>query len=173
MASFADALPFLLSHEGGFVDDPTDRGGATKYGITQSALDSFRLQNPDLDMPRSVADLTEDEAVVIYHADYWMFDDFDSQKVATKVLDLAANMGLRRGIKILQEAVGAAGGPELVFDGLLGPKTVQAVNACDEAKLLYELCELAAERYKQIAVNDPSQLKFLKGWLSRAESVPA
>lgn len=169
MASFADALPFILGNEGGLSDDAVDKGGLTNFGVTQAVLADFKTCHPELSLPYSVEDLTEDEAAVIYHTDYWRFDEFASQRVATKVFDLAVNMGLRRAVKILQEAL-----PDnsIVYDGQIGPKTIQATNAADEAALLSKLCDLASERYWQIVHNDPAQTRFLKGWLARANRVP-
>ena len=174
MASFVEALPYLLQDEGGFSDDPKDHGGRTNYGITQRTLDSFREEHPELGLPEDVADLTEDEAGVIYHTDYWMFDGIESQRVATKLLDMAANMGLRRAIKILQAAIMAeSGGLQLVLDGLLGPHTEQAANSCDETALLHELAVKSAEYYEAIVSREPDQARFLTGWLRRAQKVPA
>ncbi len=174
VANFADALPYLLQNEGGFSDDPKDHGGRTDHGITQHTLDVFRSEHPDLALPEDVADLTEDESGVIYHTDYWMFDGIQSQRVATKLLDMSANMGLRRAVKILQAAVMAeSGGLQLVLDGLLGPRTEQAANSCDEAALLHELAVKSVEYYEAIVSREPDQARFLTGWLRRAQKVPA
>jgi lysozyme family protein len=171
MALFAEALPFVLLHEGGFSDDPADHGGRTNFGITQRALGAFRLEHPDLVLPADVADLTEDEAGVVYHADYWCFDGIESQRVATKAFDMAVNMGLRRAVKLLQTALNA-NGARLVVDGLYGGRTEAAVNAADEALLLRQLVSASAAYYRSIIERNPSQSRFAAGWLTRASALP-
>ena len=171
MASFAVALPFILGNEGGFSDDPDDRGGRTNFGITQQALKDFWLAHQDLSLPDDVAELTEDEAGVIYHTDYWCFDGMNSQAVATKVFDMAVNMGLRRAIRLLQAALNT-NGAALLPDGIYGGKTEVAVNAADPGLLVTQLISSCVGYYKQIAASNPSQGKFLHGWLNRAQSVP-
>ena len=171
MASFAAALPFILGNEGGFSDDPEDSGGRTNFGITQQTLTDFKLAHPDLSLPDDVADLMVDEAGVIYHTDYWCFDGMESEAVATKVFDMAVNMGLRRAIRLLQATLNT-NGAALLADGIYGPKTEAAVNAADPGLLMTQLISSCVGYYKQIVSSNPSQGKFLHDWLNRAQSVP-
>ena len=158
MARFEDAIETVLRHEGGFVDDPADAGGETKYGISSRAY-------PGVD----IAGLTKEQACEIYKRDYWQYDGIENQEVATKVFDLAVNMGQKQATKLLQRAANVCGAV-LRDDGLLGPATVLAVNGSKPDCLLTELRAQAAMFYCELALKNPSQGRFLRGWLRRAVS---
>ena len=156
MASFEQAVAFVLSHEGGWANVSGDPGGLTRYGLSSTAY-------PDIDF----GTLTLDEAKAIYEKDYWTPIrglEIADQGVANKVLDMAVNMGVGTAVRILQGAVGA------VVDGVVGPLTIGRTNAHDPALLLLELRAQSAVRYAQIAISNPGAQKFLVGWLRRAVS---
>lgn len=165
MADFLKALPFALRHEGGFSDHPADKGGRTNLGVTQATLDMFRRR--DASLPLDVADLTQEQAAQIYRAGYWFFDGVANQAVATKLLDMAVNLGPVRAVMLCQRALGGA----VQMDGRWGPKTEAAVNACPD--LLDRLCLEQETFYRRIVERDTSQAIFLKGWTRRAREVPA
>lgn len=156
MSEFAQAIPVILNHEGGYVNDASDPGGETKYGISKRTYPQLDIRN-----------LTEDHAAAIYEKDWW--DKYGyaailSQAVATKIFDMAVNMGAKRAHKILQACVGT------VADGVLGPTSFACVNQMAEAVLLPRLREACANYYQSLAQSKPSLLKFLNGWLRRAAS---
>ena len=156
MSLFENAIPTILEHEGGLVDDPDDAGGITNFGISKRA-------HPDVD----VANLTEDGAAEIYRTEYWNangYDRIDDQAVAVKVFDFAVNMGARRSHRLLQQAINLLGG-ELVVDGLLGPISFAAANGANPERLVRAIEGEAARRYHSIA--NGTQEKYLKGWLNR------
>ena len=158
MAEFKQALEYVLGNEGDISDHPQDRGGLTKYGISQRIY-------PDLDIPS----LTLDDAMRIYERDYWcrlniaMLKD---QKVATKMLDSVVVMG-PKAIRALQRALRAVG-REVEEDGVLGPVTAQAVNSTDPDKLLPAIRSELASMMRKIVLMAPAQGVFLDGWLNRA-----
>lgn len=166
MASFETALPWVLRHEGGWSDDPLDRGGATMYGITLAVAQRHGI--PDALALRGI---TPQQAADIYRKDYWRFDGIVNQNVATKVFDIAVNCGLSTAVKMLQKAVGMAGHFTTV-DGDLGPKTLEAVNACHVYTLMSLLVSLQRSHYQRIVDRSPEQIRFLKGWMRRADEVP-
>lgn len=167
MASFETYWPKLLSHEGGYVNDPNDMGGATNWGITQNTLSTYRGK------PVSVEDvkkLTQTEAKAIYKKMYWDAINaslINSQEVAEILVDWKINGGLD--IRVLQKIVGAK------EDGKMGLDTVKAVNAKSPLSVFSPLLKYREAYYRNLVQKKPSQAKFLTGWLNRLSklSVPA
>jgi lysozyme family protein len=162
MADFALAIPIVLLHEGGYVNDPDDPGGETKYGICKRSY-------PHVD----IAQLTIEGAKAIYERDFWtplLLSQVHSQLVATKVLDSAVLIGPRRAVKFLQRAVQNAGGGIVLVDGTMGPKTLAAVNSSSPDLLLAAYKQLLVTYYEGLVETVPTDEKFLKGWLARANA---
>ena len=160
--SFEEALAFTLGEEGGFVDDPRDRGGATNRGITQATYDAWRKAQGLV--PRGVKLLGDDEARRIYQERYWDAGQCDELPVALGIIhfDWCVNHGIRGAIATLQEAVGVAA------DGEWGPGTATAVAGADGgADGRYE--ELRRQWYRRRVVEKPDQAAFLQGWLGRVD----
>ena len=158
---FLRAVEVVLQHEGGYVHDPRDPGGETKYGISKRSY-------PSLD----IANLTREDAIAIYYRDFYSkygYGRLKDEAVATKVFDMAVNMGPATAHRLLQEALVFLGFPVDV-DGILGPQTLMAVNRADPKRLLQVLRWRAAERYFHIAEHRPQMRAFLFGWLRRAYS---
>ena len=155
------AMALVLKNEGGYVNNPSDKGGETKYGISKRAY-------PDLD----IKNLTKEYAMSLYKRDYWEkfpYYEIKDDKVAIKIFDLSVNMGLQQAIKLLQRAISACGFP-LVDDGIAGKLTLAAINKPNPNTLLDSLRWEAANYYQGLANKNPSQKVFLKGWLNRAYS---
>jgi len=156
MADFEKAVLYVLSNEGGFSDDVADRGGATRFGITHAEAAAHGLD---------VRTLTVEQAKQIYRADYWRFDSIAEQATATKLLDMAVNMGLGTAVKLLQHIVG------VVQDGAMGSATANAANSAPN--LMGKLIEASVRRYAHIVGADHSQAAFIVGWIDRALRTPA
>jgi lysozyme family protein len=161
---FTSALSFVLPHEGGYVNDPNDRGGATNKGITQRVYDSFRLAQK-LDK-RSVRLITQGEVEAIYAISYWSTTRCDDlpAPIDLVVFDTAVNMGPNRAGRLLQEALGTS------VDGKIGPMTIQRAQNADARAIALKIVELRKAYYKVLAINQ-GQGKFLKGWLNRANDL--
>lgn len=166
--SFAAAVAFILEREGGYVDDPKDRGGATKYGITHGTLARAR------GAPVTKADvqaLRITEAVGIYEEHYWkassahVLDDLGLHRLAICHVDAAVNHGSARAIKLLQATVGVKA------DGVFGPLTRAAVLGANEDEAIAEYLRRRAAYFRAIVAHDDSQAKFLVGWLARCRHV--
>ena len=186
MANFKAALPFILRHEGGWVDDPDDPGGATNFGITLNVFLGFG-RDADLDGDGIPGDLdldhdgdvdvddlkrlTPELAVEIYRRNYWRFDGVTHQAVATKIFDMGVNAGRKTVVTLVQKAMNELGA-SLTPDGLWGPATEACVNAVAPATMLELLCDVSAEHYQACVVRRPKSRKYLKGWLRRAAEVP-
>ena len=159
MADFEQAFQFVLLHEGGYANDPSDPGGETKYGISKRSYPKLDIKN-----------LTVQQAARIYERDFWekiQGDKIQNQTLANKLFDLAVNMGAIRAIRILQEACGLCGLP-LTENGLMGASTLTVINMCNSGALLAEFKALAAEYYHNLAHEHPALQRFLGGWLKRA-----
>lgn len=154
MALFEKAIGYVLENEGGFSDDPNDRGGPTKYGITEAEATNHGYE---------VRALTIEQAKAIYVSDYWRFDDVADQRIATKLFDMAVNMGQRTAAKIAQRLCG------VVLDGVIGPNTVAAINGKLTLDMLRDACVI---RYAHIVAADPTQARFIVDWMGRALKVP-
>ncbi|WP_158095909.1 glycosyl hydrolase 108 family protein [Cloacibacillus sp. An23] len=174
---YSSALSFVLSNEGGYVDDPHDRGGETNMGITASTM--RRAYNDGLVKHTDVKTLTRDEAAVIYERYYWQPShacDMDSP-LCTLHFDAAVNHGLGGAAKLLQRTINnyaakAGIGVRVDVDGAVGTKTLSALCQCLDLKgnvsLICEIyCNEREKYYRAIVESNPSQAKFLRGWLNR------
>lgn len=157
---FVCAVDAVIRHEGGGMVHRVlgDRGGTTKWGVSQRAY-------PQVD----IETLSREEAVEIYHRDYWVAVGcpmFKSVALQLRVFDLAVNVGVEQAGKLLQNALGDSGCAVLV-DGKVGPHTVAAVGRADCCRLIASLVAGAAAYYGRVVVKDRTQMKFLQGWLNR------
>ena len=144
MAKFSLAIGPLLKHEGGFVDHPSDPGGATNWGISLRFLRA--LEDPYFDVDQDgdidaddIKALTRAGAINIYREQWWErynYGAIEDQAIANKVLDLSVNMGPHRAHMLLQQAVRSATGTVLRLDGALGPNTLTSVNGARTRTLL-------------------------------------
>ena len=166
MADLGLALPFILRHEGGWSDDPDDPGGATNYGITLATAQRHGIRTKD-----ELRDITPEQVEEIYRQDYWRFNGLVNQRVATKLFDLAVNLGLASASRMAQEVLNDLGA-DLSEDGHWGPHTEAALNVAPSERLLDHLCREAADYYQALAAHRPTSEKFLRGWLARAADLP-
>ncbi|MEM7197149.1 MAG: glycosyl hydrolase 108 family protein [Pseudomonadota bacterium] len=175
MADFQSAIAKTLAHEGGFVDDPADAGGATNWGIS---LRFLRAEGDigdvdgdgDIDA-NDVRQMTRAEAIEIYRVKFWEryhYADL-AGSIGEKLFDLCVNMGPRQAHKILQRALRACGFV-VDEDGIIGPNTIRAANETDGTLLLVALRAEAAGFYRSLIAQKPALQKFQNGWLNRAYS---
>jgi lysozyme family protein len=146
--SFDKALAFILKWEGGEVNDPRDPGGHTKFGISKRAY-------PDLD----IANLTLDDAKVIYKRDYWdeVKGDLLPEGISTLVFDSAVNQGPLRATLMLQKALGVDA------DGIIGPRTVKAAQRANPRSLMVDFAAQRALHYAKL----PTFGIYGRGWMRR------
>lgn len=167
MTNFELALAHVLRAEGGFVDLKNDRGGATNFGITRVTLETWR------GLPVTAADvkaLTIEEAGMIYRKLYWDHYGLDAIKeprIALAVFDQIVNRRATEVVRGIQVRLGAAFGRQLAIDGVLGPKTLDALNSVRADKLMTEIVISAQSAYLEIVERRPDQVEFLPGWLAR------
>lgn len=166
--SFSSALPIILKHEGGFVDDPVDRGGATNFGITQAVYDSYR-RGKNL-ATQTVRTITEKEVEDIYHQNYWLDGLCDRLPYALALVhfDFAVNAGITQAFRTLQRVVGTR------VDGKFGPKSFEALGEAIRNRGVNALVDAYSDErvafYITITERRPPNLKFLRGWFLRTIS---
>lgn len=177
-----EILEELIGREGGYVDNPADRGGATNFGITEAVARANGYSGDMRQLPR-------DMAKSIYRRIYWQRPAFDrvsqaAPRVAAELFDTGVNMGPAVAATFLQRCLTALNRcasdyPDLLPDGRIGSRTLAALDkfielrgVAGETTLLHALDALQGERYLRLAERSPSQEKFLYGWLAnRLENV--
>lgn len=164
-----------------YTNDPADHGGATKYGITLRTLSRVRGRPVSAD---DVKNLTRDEALAIYRSDYVTLPGFDkiaavAMDVALEMIDTGVNMGPAQAARYLQRSLNVlnlngAAWPVLATDGQCGPKTVRALQTYVLQRgdrgiqvLVAALNCLQGSDYIGMAESDPSQQRFIYGWLNQ------
>jgi lysozyme family protein len=149
--TFEAALAFVLEAEGGESNDRNDPGGLTRYGIAQN-------RHPGVD----VASLTLEQAKAIYRRDYWQPIHGDSLPagLALALFDACVNVGVGRGVSLLQQALGVQ------IDGVVGSKTLAAaLRQCRSG--LPKFLARRALYYVELAQSNPRFRTYLHGWLVR------
>ena len=146
------AFDLLMKVEGGYVDNPNDKGGKTKYGISQKSY-------PFID----IASLTIDKAKEIYKKDYWdrCKCDFLPDALSVAVFDFAVNSGVKTSIKVLQQALGVKA------DGIIGNQTIGAANRLPLRKVLDDF--MWRRLLYLIKLKDFKY--FGGGWTSRVDTI--
>jgi lysozyme family protein len=168
MADFDKALAYTLRHEGGWSDDPADPGGATNFGITLKTAQKYGIRTKE-----RLRAISQARAADVYRDGYWRHGDIEDQRVATKLFDMAVNMGHGGAAEVLACAVNGKDGPGPIFGGYgLTPGAVSYINRLEPEAFLVDLCKAAEKRYRAIVAKRPASAKFLKGWLRRAAGVP-
>ena len=157
MANFNDAIVKTLAREGGakFTDVPNDKGGATKYGISQTAYPNVDIRN-----------LTEQQARDIYKRDYWdrvRGDDLTSQMIAENLFDTAVNMGVRTASRLTQIMLNIQ-----PADGIIGSGSLGVINQQNEKEFMVQFTLVKIGYYANLCNKDRTQSKFLLGWINRA-----
>lgn len=172
MQTIEQMIDDILRREGGYVDHPADRGGATNFGITQKTLSQYLGHNV---LKRDVQNLSEDVARDIYERNYYYSPRIDRLPSAIQpfIFDSAVNHGPRRAIKFVQSVCNQAGyNPPLSEDGAMGPNTRRGAEWAQTEMGSVFLKALLEERrnfYLAIVASRPSQQVFLNGWMNRVD----
>ena len=154
--NFSSSLIAVLKSEGGFVNHPSDPGGATNLGVTKKVWEAW------IGKPVSISDmrnLTQAQVSPLYKKQYWdavRGDDLPSG-LDYLVFDFAINAGVSRAIKTLQKAL------SITDDGVFGNKTLESVSKADTTDLIIKFSDLKEQFYKSL----PTFSVFGKGWMRR------
>ena len=157
MKNFNEIIKQVLEHEGGYVNDPKDLGGETKYGITKRFYPNLNIK-----------ELTIEQAKEIYRKDYWDKNKVESlpQNLWHIYFDMCVNMGKRTAVKVLQRAA-VNKGRKIEVDGGLGPMTIGALKGVE----LDRVRAFRVKYYVDLITAKPEQEKFYLGWFRRATEV--
>ncbi len=181
---FAEALNSVMGSEGGYVDDKADRGGETYRGIARrynskwkgwKIIDSYKVLYPDEFKIHLGRDAELNEMVsTFYKSNYW--DKFKGDElphiVAEELLEQSVNLGTWKTAGInLQKALNLLNRngrlfDDLVVDGLVGQKTIDAVRRVNERRLVKVLNGLQFMRYYELDTKNPENERFA-GWFDR------
>ena len=155
--SFEEIINKVLEHEGGYVHDPKDLGGETKYGITKRFYPAVNIK-----------ELTKEKAKQIYKDDYWDKNRIETlpQNLWHIFFDMCVNMGRRTAVKILQRAANSKG-RGIDVDGGMGPATLKAINDVEVERVR----AYRVKYYSDLITKKPEQEKFYYGWYKRATEV--
>lgn len=160
----------VIAAEGGYVNDPRDRGGETMYGITVAVARADGYAGAMRDLPRA-------RAFDIYFRRYVKAPGFDkvvaiNGEIGAEVVDTGVNMGPAVAGKFLQRALNAINGATLVVDGQIGPASIAALKAFVDRRgsngvkaLLAALNALQGTRYIELAEARTQNRAFVYGWL--------
>lgn len=166
----------VIDREGGYADLPGDRGGPTRFGITQAVARAAGYEGDMRALPRATA-------VAIYRRRFWTEPGLDgvaalAPTLAVALFDTGVNMGPPVAIGFLQRALnalnrGATLYPDVGLDGRLGSATLGVLaaflhgrGAAGETVLLRATEALQGERYLSLAERRPADEAFLYGWLA-------
>lgn len=172
----------VVGREGGFTDNPKDKGGPTRWGITQAVARQYGYTGDMRTLPREVAK-------AIYLELYYVGPKFDqvhalSPRIAEELTDTGVNMGQAVAAKFLQRALNAFNReasiyPDITVDGQLGIRSLAALRAYLEHRgaegeevILKALNCLQGERYIGLAEGRPANEEFVYGWIRTRVELP-
>ena len=187
MADIKNLIPFILKWEGGFVNDPTDRGGATNKGVTIATYEAYcrkkGLPRPTVEQLKNIPDAHWRDIIKTMYWDKWHADEIHSQRVANILVDWVWLSGVH-GIKKPQALLGVKA------DGIVGNKTLSAVNFADPEELFAALYKERVKFINAIVARSVTayekkigrksttaerkkytKQRFLAGWLNRLKSI--
>jgi len=163
MSNFKAAYEYLMKDEGKIFENvPSDPGGATAFGLTHTDISRYLGRPVTIDEMKAMND---ELAMKIYQFLYWKplgLDGVINDNVALVIF----NQCVLRGIGFMKQIQAMVGATP---DGVVGPKTLAAINSFAPGKLI-EMIEQNGERfYTSLAANKPSLRKFLRGWMNRTK----
>ena len=164
MADYRKLKPFILRWEGGYINDQADLGKQTNKGVTLSTYRSVFGKNKTV---RDLKKITDDQWEFIFkkfYWDKWKADDINDQNVANILVDWLWCSG-SYGIKIPQRVLGVS------VDGIVGSKTIAAINARDGRELLDTIKQERKDFIDRICQTRPQNRKFKNGWMNRINSL--
>lgn len=167
-------INWTIANEGGYSNHPADKGGETKYGITENTWKHYAAAGTT-----PIKDITKSQAFAVYDELYYgpqYIDDIvnDYPLLACKYFDASVNLGRFGATRLLQRTINKYTHMNVKVDGYIGKNTLRAIKyrqLTDEEFCRLFIQELRAY-YWEIVERKPSQEVFIKGWLNRAEKLP-
>lgn len=169
MTPFETALAYLIQNEGTtYTNDPQDAGGPTKFGVTLKAFSLFK--NREI-APIEIEALTQDEVNSFYDVLYWQrlrCPRMRDTNIATGIFDMGVLFGVLHASIACQQALAFLGEP-LAVDAVIGDKTLLLLNRIERSKFIDAFQTFILRRIETVIRNKPSNEKYRKGWVNRAE----
>jgi lysozyme family protein len=188
-SSYQEAVYHILKEEGGLENDRNDKGGITNYGISINFLKALVRKNPSLisefDLHHNkqidaydIVHMNKNEAAYIYKTQWWNKYDYGAityQPLADKILDISVNMGPSHASLLLVKACKEVNNMKFNFEttSKLNIQMINYINYLpeeDKKEIIKKLKELCLQHYYETVKKNPSQRKFLRGWIRRAMS---
>lgn len=186
MADFKTSYNITSANEGGYANVAGDKGGETYKGIARNyhptwsgwkIIDSIKAKNPGItrkDLDALLANDSTLQGLVLsfFKTEFWdvaKLDNISNQNIANEVYDTGVNFGMSKSIKFLQEACNfTRSDMELEVDGIVGTNTLKAVTTHPYPDVLFKALNIRqGEAYFDAWRKDPTQEKFVRGWLTR------
>lgn len=168
MANRDSIIRWVLEQEDpkltGIVKNLMDGGGRTRYGIAE-----FKHTNLPVDFYTCSPNIALPKAETVYTNEYWnrfCGDQILDDGVASCLLSFSINDGTGREIMLLQQVLGFNS-----RDGIMGPVTLVATNKMNPTTLAAQLRQEQAQFYQMLVAKQPTDERFLQGWLNRARRV--
>ncbi|HGC4035285.1 TPA: glycoside hydrolase family 108 protein [Escherichia coli] len=172
---FSKISSVILRHEGGYVNDPNDRGGETNMGIT---IATWRAHAPiDLGIEATsstLRNMTKEQAEIIYYNHYWEpkgFCKLENTKVALMVYDWTITSG--RAVKQIRKMLHDEYNNRLIVNNIMDDDMIHCINAVeDQEQLLSRIAEIRKDYYRSLTITNGepnAQIKFLNGWINRVD----
>ena len=172
---FSKISSVILRHEGGYVNDPNDRGGETNMGIT---IATWRAYAPiDLGIEAtssSLRNMTKEQAEIIYYNHYWEpkgFCKLENTKVALMVYDWTITSG--RAVKQIRKMLHDEYNNRLIVNNIMDDDMIHCINAVEnQEQLLSRIAEIRKDYYRSLTITNGepnAQIKFLNGWINRVD----
>lgn len=165
MARPEKLISFILKWEGGFVNDPCDKGGATNKGVTINTFRHFYGADATVEQLKNITDRQWEN---IFLTGYWRpfkADFIKNQSVANICVDWAWASGTTTAIRQVQKLLG------VTADGIVGEITIGAINKYDAEELFSRIRRARIDFVNTIVRNNPSQAKFSRGWVRRINDI--
>jgi lysozyme family protein len=150
MSHFPRCIKHVLAAEGGYVNDPNDPGGETKFGISKRSY-------PDLDIQL----ITQDQAIALYERDFWTPIQGDALPAGLDllILDHGINAGTKPAVRLLQGLTGAPA------DGIMGPITLASISGQDTESLITRFSTARLAYYESLS----GWRYYAAGWRRRVQ----
>jgi len=163
--AFEKAFKLVIEAEGGFSNDPEDRGGATMWGITQAEIDTKIGHHASIE---EVKAFPIEKAKEIYKFKYWdrmRLDEVNNDMLKIMFFDQGVNRGCGTVVKQVEALVSTTA------DGLMDTITLSKINGTNALDLAFSFFKVSQISYIRIVKNNPSQMVFMLGWINRTHKL--
>ena len=175
-------INMILRQESGYANVSGDLGGETYRGITRKNFpkwDGWKIVDEDKPLKnRQIIDNEELENNVMdfYYDNFYTpmkIDKVEDMLISGHLLCHGVNAGIKTSVKLLQKAVINVYNVKISVDGMIGSTTLKYTNGAKTNEVAREFIEQRNQYYKNLVSKNPSQRKFLNGWLNRVKNTTA